>query len=239
MLANDVSVFAAFIAGLLLFFTPCVLPLIPVYLGYISGISVSGLTPGKRLEVLSHALLFVFGFSVVFILLGASVGFVGFLITDKASLLRYVFGATLIVFGLFMIGVLKIPFLMREFRYTGSFGKNVSCLRSFLVGAAFAFVWSPCIGPILGAILTLAYGSETATKGAFLLSVFSLGLAVPFLASALAIDFSLRIIKKLQRYVRVFEIVSGGFLVALGILALTDTLVKLNNMLPYSSFLWQ
>jgi len=238
MLVPDVSILAAFVAGMLLFFTPCVLPLIPVYLAYISGVSVSHVSAARRFVVLGHAILFVLGFSVVFVMLGASIGFVGFLVTDRVVLLRYISGGLLIAFGILMPGVIRFPFLMRDFRINHPMGKNVNLLRSFLIGAAFAFGWSPCIGPVLGGILTLAYGSQTALKGAVLLSIFSLGLAVPFLLSAFFVEYATRILKRIRVYVRIFEFAAGLFLIALGILILTDTLTTLNGLLPYSNLTW-
>lgn len=238
MLVPDVSIFAAFVAGILLFFTPCVLPLIPVYLAYISGVSVSHVSAARRLIILGHAILFVLGFSVVFVILGASIGFVGFLVTDKVEFLRYISGALLIVFGVLMLGFIKLPFLMRDFHITHPMGKNVNLIRSFLIGAAFAFGWSPCIGPVLGGILTLAYSSDTALNGAALLSIFSLGLAIPFLLSAFFVDFATRFFKRIRVYVRILEFGAGIFLIALGILILTDTLTTLNGLLPYSNLTW-
>ncbi len=238
MFDNNVSIIAAFVAGFLLFFTPCVLPLIPAYLGYISGISFSESKSQDRLKVVRHALFFVLGFSLVFVVLGASVGFVGFVVTDKITFLRYVFGGLLIVFGLFMIGILKIPFLMREWRIPDFAGKKVSYFRSLFVGIAFALAWTPCIGPVLGAILTFAYQSDTAFKGALLLSVFSLGLGIPFLISAFFIERILGLFKKLKKYTRIIEVFTGSFLVFLGVLVMTNYFEKLNSMLPYSDFSW-
>lgn len=239
MFVDDVSVLAAVIAGFLLFFTPCVLPLVPAYLGYISGISIAkSASKWERLLVLSHAILFTLGFSAVFVVLGASIGFVGFAIRDQTELLRYVFGSLLICFGLFMTGIFKIPFLMREWRPPISFGEKAGFLRSFAVGAAFALAWTPCVGPVLGAILTFAYSSATAAKGAFLLSVFSLGLAIPFVLSAVFLNAVLGFFKKLQKYTRVVEVLSGAFLIFLGVLVITNYLETLNSMLPFSNFTW-
>lgn len=238
MFIGNVGILAALLAGILLFFTPCVLPLIPVYLGYISGISLGRTAPESRFFLLTNALLFVFGFSAVFVLLGASIGFIGFAVAGRIEFLEKLFGGALILMGLLMIGVIKIPFLMRAFQFSPAFGEKTTYLRSFLVGVSFAFVWNPCVGPLLGAILTLAYDSKTVLRGTILLIVFSAGFGIPFLLSAVFIDRLRFFTKKIRGWIRLSELAGGALLISLGILVLFGALTKLNNLLPFSNFTW-
>jgi len=168
---EQVSLLVAFGAGLLSFLSPCVLPLVPVYLATVCGPEI--LEPGaekKRLPVFFHSLSFVIGFSLVFIILGAGVGLLGLTLGVNTALARYIAGGLLIAFGIFLLASLKIPWLNYERRLAPSTGTTTGYLRSLLIGAIFSLAWTPCVGPVLGGILTLAWSSETAWQGAYLLA---------------------------------------------------------------------
>ena len=223
-------VIPAFIAGILTFLAPCTLPLVPGYLGFISGVSVQDLqdtlkAKSARRKIFLNGFLFVVGFSFILILLGSLFGLGGSALVQYRIWLSRIGGIFVILFGLFMIGVLRLPFLNVE--------KNIGRINalkpgnpasSLIFGAAFAFGWTPCVGPILGSILTLAAASATVGQGAFLLSVFSLGLAVPFLIIAAGIGSASNYISKLSKYLNVISIIGGLFLVFLGILLFTNKL---------------
>ena len=204
----------AFIAGIFTFLAPCTLPLVPGYLGFISGAS------GTRWNIFLNGVFFMAGFSAVFISMGTLIGFVGatFLVPYRFWLGR-IGGIFVILFGLFMLDVLKIPFLMREKRLTApALFKRGNPINSFILGTAFAFGWTPCVGPILGSVLLLASTSSTALSGALLLAVFSAGLAVPFLLMALGIGSAPRYIKNISKYLHIVSIIGGIFLIFLGVL---------------------
>jgi len=215
----------AFGAGLLSFLSPCVLPLVPVYLGTVCGPEI--LEPGaekKRLPIFFHSLSFVVGFTLVFIILGASVGLLGFTFGINMVLTRYIAGGLLIAFGVFLIAALKIPWLNYERRLASSTGATAGYLRSLIMGAIFSLAWTPCVGPVLGGILTLAWSSETAWQGAYLLAVYSLGLGIPFLILGAAFDSVRPLLRRIQRYSIWSYIISGLLLIAVGILMLTGNL---------------
>lgn len=220
----------AFIAGILTFLAPCTLPLVPGYLGFISGVSLDDLkdpTKSKKahLKIFLNGLFFVIGFSAVFIALGTLAGFAGRGLFQYRFWLSRIGGIFVIIFGLFMMGVLKFNFLNKERRIRVPLvfrqGKPLS---SFILGSTFAFGWTPCVGPILGSILTLAAVSATAWQGAILLSVFSLGLAIPFLIIALAVNEASKHLQKALKYIHILYFISGGFLVFIGILLLTNSM---------------
>jgi cytochrome c-type biogenesis protein len=222
---EQVSLLVAFGAGLLSFLSPCVLPLVPVYLGTVCGPEI--LEPGaqkKRLPVFFHSLSFVVGFSLVFIILGASVGLLGFSLGINTALTRYIAGGLLVAFGLFLLAAIKVPWLNYEKRLAPSVGTTTSYLRSLIIGAIFSLAWTPCIGPVLGGILTLAWSSETAWQGAYLLAVYSLGLGLPFLIIGAAFDSIRPLLRRIHRYSTWSYIISGLLLIAVGILLLTGNL---------------
>jgi cytochrome c-type biogenesis protein len=211
---------AAFIAGVLSFLSPCVLPLVPGYVSLISGVTVEELQAGNKAErkkVMFHAFLFVMGFSVVFISFGAAATGLGRLLGQYREWILYAAGILIIIFGLHLTGILKIPFLYRDARLN-SVKSDATPFGSFLLGFAFAFGWSPCIGPILAAVLRYAAEQSTLAKGILLLAVYSLGLAVPFLATALAVDWFLHFYGKFRRHLHKVEVASGVLLIGLGIL---------------------
>ncbi len=216
----------AFGAGLLSFLSPCVLPLVPVYLASLAGpeIFVTGAYK-RRIPVFFHSLSFVIGFSIVFTILGAGVGLAGFAISAHLVLIRQIAGSLLIAFGLFMLVALKVPWLNYERRLSSSLGVTTGYLRSLLTGGIFSLAWTPCVGPILGGILTLALGSETAWQGASLLAVYSLGLGLPFLIIGAAFGSITPLLRRINRYSNWIYIISGLLLIAVGILILTNRLV--------------
>jgi cytochrome c-type biogenesis protein len=216
---THLSVGIAFLAGLVSFVSPCVLPLVPAYLSFLTGSSIeelrTGAAPAARLHVIAHALLFVAGFTVVFVALGATASTLGVALRSYQSLIQGIGGTIVVILGLHMMGLLQIPFLMRDTRMHLR-TEGGSYWMSAVVGIAFAAGWTPCIGPILSGIYALATQSQTVGQGAWLLFVYSLGLALPFLATAVAIDVVLPLLNRIKRFLRVIEIVSGAFLVIVG-----------------------
>lgn len=222
---EHIPLLVAFGAGLLSFLSPCVLPLVPVYLASLCGPEILETGAARsRIPIFFHSLSFVIGFSLVFVTLGAGVGLVGFALTSHLLISR-IAGSLLIVFGLFLFAALKVPWLNYEKRLTPSLGNTTGYLRSLLTGAIFSLAWTPCVGPILGGILTLAWGSETAWHGAYLMATYSLGLGVPFLIIGAAFDSISPLSKRIYRYSTPIYMVSGLLLIAVGILILTNNLI--------------
>lgn len=233
---KDISFPLAFLAGILSFLSPCVLPLVPSYVSFITGISFKDLTVGldrKRVRYLTmtNSAAFVAGFSSVFIALGVSSSAVGKFLFTYVDLIRIVGGILVIIFGFFIAGFLRLDFLMKDKKFHLS-GKPAGYLGTFVVGMTFAAGWSPCIGPILGTILVYAGSKGSALYGFQLLGVYSLGLAVPFFVSALAINVFLSYSPKIARSMRLIMIVSGLLLIVFGILLLTDQIKTLTRLLP-------
>jgi cytochrome c-type biogenesis protein len=220
----DVTFAGALLAGLLSFLSPCVLPLVPAYLSYISGVSVDALQSDApeqgrvRRHVLAQSVWFVLGFSLVFIALGASASFIGQWLLVHMAVLAKIAGVLIMVFGLHYMGVIRIPFLLMEARLDTSKVNPGHGLGAVLLGAAFAFGWTPCIGPILGAILALAGAQSQLGRGIGLLAVYSAGLAIPFLLAAFATGAFLRWAKRFRRHLHAVEVVSGVLLFAVGLL---------------------
>jgi len=234
--AQNLNLAAAFIAGILSFFSPCVLPLVPVYLGYMAGTAVSGLADSSRLRILAHALFFVLGFGLIFVFTGAAMGALGSLIYPLMPILVKVGGVILVILGLHMAGLITLPFLYAEKRFELGQHYRRNYWTSFLIGLVFAAGWTPCVGPILAAILLLAADSQTALTGALLLAVYALGLGIPFLAVAALVHIAVPALRKASRYLRLFSIAGGVLLMALGFLLLTDLwsglVAWLNYLLP-------
>jgi cytochrome c-type biogenesis protein len=220
---QDITLLVAFGAGLASFLSPCVLPVVPVYLASLSGPEIfEGKT--SRISTFLHSLSFVAGFTIVFMVLGVSAGLAGFAIGSYLPIIREIAGSLLIALGLFMLAALKVPWLNYERRLTQSTGRATGYLRSFLTGSLFSFAWTPCVGPILGGILTLAWASETALNGAYLLAVYSLGLGLPFLIIGATLDSAKPLLRRIYRYSGLIHIAGGILLIAVGILILTNNL---------------
>lgn len=214
-------------AGVLSFVSPCILPLMPAYISFISGVSVEGLREKNEKKVITNTILFIFGFSLIFILLGASATMLGQFLLSKIALFRKIAGIVVIILGLHLMGLFKIRVLYREKRFH-SFPRSLSILGPFLMGLAFAFGWTPCIGPILAAILAYAGTRQTINQGLLLLTAYSLGLGVPFLLTGLSINAFLRAFNKIKGYFRIIEIVSGVLLITIGLLIFTNNLQMLH-----------
>lgn len=223
---------AAFGAGIAAFVSPCILPLVPVYVAGLAGSSADGsVLSTRRFGTFPLAVAFVIGFSVVFVPLGALAAYLGSLSVNYVDIIRKVGGAVLIVLGVHTSGLVRIPLLYRQVRVDINTSGKTGLIRSLLMGLAFALGWTPCVGAVLGGILGLAYGSDTVWRGAWLLGVFCLGLGVPFLAVSLALGPAGRFLRSINRHMRVVSIVSGAILVALGILMVTGQLVRVTAWL--------
>jgi len=223
------GLFVAFLAGLLSFLSPCVLPLVPSYIGFLTGMTLPEMT-GRRRIALLHAVLFVAGFSLIFILLGASATALGGALKYYQVWIARVGGVLVILFGLLCLGVVKAGFLEQERRLQLQH-KPVGYLGSVLVGMAFGAGWTPCIGPVLGAILSLAATSDSVPRGMLLLGVYSAGLAVPFLLAAVAVESFLDWFQRFRRYLPWVMRVSGVLLIFVGILMATGQFTRLAGWL--------
>jgi cytochrome c-type biogenesis protein len=225
----SISFLTAFAAGILSFLSPCVLPLVPVYVANIAGASVLTTAPPDRRYIFLHTFSFVVGFSLVFIALGASLGLVGAAVPQ--GVLEKVGGALLITFGIFLIAATKVPWLNFEKRLDFTRAKGTGYVRSLLIGVIFSLGWIPCVGPILGGILTLAASSQTAWQGVYLLLAYCLGLGLPFIAVGLALGAASRYIRWLSRHAFITSIVAAVLLISVGILMLTGYLEYLMNIM--------
>lgn len=227
---------AAFTAGLVSFLSPCVLPLVPGYISLVSGASVDELKSDDNARVLGkvllHSLLFIAGFSVVFITLGASATWLGQVLLSRMSLLYRIAGLIIIIFGLHLTGLLKIGILYRDKRFHTA-GKPATAAGAFLIGFAFAFGWTPCIGPILAAILSLAASQETIRAGIALLALYSLGLAVPFLLTSLGINKFLKFYNRFRTHLHTVEVFSGVVLIVLGAMIFTNQFTRLASYFAF------
>ncbi|NNJ74047.1 MAG: cytochrome c biogenesis protein CcdA [Anderseniella sp.] len=240
----DVSIWAAFFAGLLSFLSPCVLPLVPPYLCFIAGTSLEELTGEAEADsavqrrALAASVLFVLGFSTVFIALGASASVIGQWLREATTweitigsmnfpVLTSVAGVIIIIMGLHFLGAFRIGFLSREVRYQQE-AKPVGWFGAYAIGLAFALGWTPCIGPVLAAILTVAGSADSVTTGAGLLAIYSAGLGVPFLLAAVAMPQFLVFMKKFRRHLGLVEKAMGGMLVVTGVMFLTGTFTTLS-----------
>jgi cytochrome c-type biogenesis protein len=233
---ENVTLLAAFGAGVLSFISPCVLPLIPGYLSYISGLSLDEMRgtlpaggagvavvapPAARRRVIVASLAFILGFSLVFIALGATASALGEFLRERLPLLNRIAGTIIIIFGLHTMGVLRIEWLYQEKRVHTQ-RSPAGVIGTMLVGIAFAFGWTPCIGPILAGIIFVAGSKETVGQGVQLLAAYSLGLGVPFFASALAINQFFGAMSRIRKHYHKVELVSGALLVAIGLLIFTS-----------------
>jgi cytochrome c-type biogenesis protein len=234
---SEVTYLAALMAGILSFISPCVLPLIPGYISFVSGVSLDEMrAPGARAsrrQVVATSMAFVLGFSLVFIALGASASALGQIVMQNLPLLGKIGGAIIIVFGLHTMGVFRLPFLEVERRVHAQ-RKPAGLIGALLVGIAFAFGWTPCIGPILAGILVVAGSRDTITDGVILLAIYSLGLGIPFLLTSLAIDRFFAVTARIRRHYHAIEMVSGALLVLIGLLIFTGQLTIIVRYLqPY------
>jgi cytochrome c-type biogenesis protein len=220
----------AFLAGLLSFLSPCVLPVVPSYLSYVTGISGAAELQRRRHLALLHAALFVVGFTLIFVALGATATAFGRLLNTYQHWLERLGGLLIVVFGLYTVGALKVGFLAREVRWDLG-DKPLGYLGSVLAGLAFGAGWTPCIGPILGSILLYTSSRADFAQGIWLLLAYSLGLAIPFLVAAWALERFLGWMKRFRRYVGVVEKVAGVLLIAFGLLLLTGTFTLLSGWL--------
>lgn len=231
--AENISLIVALVGGLLSFLSPCVLPLVPSYLSFISGASYDDLrdthagNPIRRRVMLS-AVFFVLGFSTVFLILGASFSFLGRFFASYQSIIQKIAGIIIIFFGLYIAGVFKLSFLMRTKELLPIKTKPTGYLGSTIVGFSFGAAWTPCIGPILGSILTLAASAQSMRAGVILLMVYSIGLAIPFLLTAWASGTFLNASRKLGRLLQVIHIAGGIFLIIIGILIVSGYFKMLN-----------
>lgn len=218
----------AFIAGILSFLSPCVLPLVPVYLATIAGVSVLSDNPPSRRYIILHTISFVVGFSIVFTALGASVGLLGAMI--PSGLLNNIAGVLLILFGLFLLAASRIPQLNYEKRLSFNQARGTGYLRSVTIGAIFSLGWIPCVGPVLGGILTVASTTQTVAQGIYLLLVYCLGLGLPFIGVGLAIGAASRYLGWLSRHAFATSIVSAVLLISIGVLMLTGNMAYISNL---------
>lgn len=218
---SQISVGLALLAGLASFLSPCVFSLVPAYVGYLGGRAAGGDAHSNRWATFRHGLAFVLGFSLVFVLLGVLASLAGGLLYDIRTWLAKIGGIVVIIFGLHMIGVLHIPFLAYDTRVSQAPDPKFGYLSSALMGVFFSAGWSPCVGPVLGAILTLAFNGGSISQGALLLSAYSIGLGIPFLLAALGIGWVTAILKKYSKVMRYVEIAMGILLVIVGVLLFT------------------
>ncbi len=222
---ENISVLVAFSAGLLSFLSPCVLPLVPVYLASLVGPEIFDTkVTGIRIPVFLHSLSFVIGFSLVFVAMGTIAGLTGYAINPSLALLNKISGSLLIAFGLFILAALKVPWLNYEKRLSPSLGNTSSYLRSLLIGGTFSLAWTACVGPVLGGILAIALNSATAWHGAYLLAFYSLGLGLPFLVIGVAFDSVAPLLKRIRRYSKLIYVISGLLLIVIGILIIMNKL---------------
>lgn len=227
--AGNLGILIAFSAGLLSFLSPCVLPLVPSYVTFITGMTLEDLQQTKR-ETLFHAITFVIGFSLIFLALGAGATVFGQLMLRYRDWISRIGGVLIIVFGLYMLGVFNLGFLMKDTRLHLS-DKPIGYLGTLVVGIAFGAGWSPCIGPILGAILTMAANEADLQRGLVLLLAYSMGLAVPFLAAALMVERFLKVFAKFRHQMVWVNRIAGAMLVLVGVLMVTNRFTMLATWL--------
>ncbi len=244
---QEVSFIMAFVAGTVSFLSPCVLPLVPGYLSFVSGMSFDELAMAHGKPVLvkraaSNAIFFILGFSTIFVALGASATAIGRFLLFQADFFLKIGGIIVILLGLHIMGIWKMGFLYREKRFIQTNpdkGRKNGLLSSYITGLAFAFAWTPCVGPILGAILAFAGTQETVHQGVVLLSIYSLGLGLPFLLTALAMQSFLTLFQRIRGYLRGIEIGAGLMVVTMGMVMVTNNLTWMTGQLTFlNRFVW-
>lgn len=231
---ENVTYFVAFVAGLLTFLSPCILPLIPSFIVYITGVSFkdlksNDLKKGVRAKTLSHTMLFIAGFTVVFILLGLTATVIGRTLFNYQHIIRIAGGILIIIFGLYLTGIINISALTKDHHI--KVAKGSTYLGSFLVGVTFAAAWTPCAGPILGSILVLAGTNSSMAHGALLLTIYSIGVAIPFIITALTTNYFLASFNKFTKIVGHINILGGIFLIIVGVLVATNYLQTISERL--------
>lgn len=235
-MTHQLSLPIALVAGLVSFLSPCVLPLIPGYISMLSGASMDELKAGGDAtlgaRVFRNAIAFVIGFSVVFVSLGASATAVGAFLLARRTVFNVVAGIVIIVFGLHLTGIIKIPFLYRDARLTTGKPKR-GILGAFILGFAFAFGWTPCIGPILAGILAVAATRNTVFEGMFLLAMYSAGLAIPFLLTSLGVGQFLKFYGRFKKHLQAVEVGSGVLLILIGVLIAFNRFTVLSGYLTF------
>ena len=234
----NITLGLAFVAGLASFLSPCVLSLVPAYVGYLGG-RVAGSNSSRsrsRWMTVSHGLAFVLGFSIVFVSLGVATSAIGILLYDARGILAKIGGVVVVIFGLHMIGVFRIPFLEYDTRRQELPDQKLGYVSSALMGVFFSAGWSPCVGPVLGAILTLSFSGGSVTQGASLLSAYSAGLAIPFLLAALAIGWVSTLIRRFGKVMRYVEIFMGAVLILVGVLLFLGTFEQIARFAPFIDF---
>lgn len=233
---SNISLILAFSAGLLSFLSPCVLPLVPAYISYLTGISINDIHSKKsKFTVLYKSLGFVIGFSIIFVIMGASITSLGRIFIKNLNLFRKISGIIILIFGLHTTGIFKIKLFSKEKRFL-SFKNTRGSFSSILMGMAFAAGWTPCVGPILSSILFYASSMETISMGIKLLMVYSLGLAIPFILTALAIECLSTKMSKLGKHLKVISIVSGVLMILMGILVFINKMSALSKYLNFINF---
>ncbi len=232
-MSENIGIIAAFTAGLLSFLSPCVLPIIPGYLSYLTGLTIAELSDQERSlgEVLLPALMFVAGFSTVFVIFGATASVIGQVLLDYRDIVEKVAGVALVAFGVLMLGVIKVPWLYGEARVDLARARKFGVGAGFVMGMAFAAGWTPCVGPILGSILALASATGSVAQGALLLLAYSLGLGLPFIAVALLFGRVRPVLQWISRHALVLNRVAGAVLVILGLLVFFGRLGTLSTWL--------
>ena len=241
---GDVSLLAAFVAGIFSISSPCILPLVPIYLAHIAGVTVGETGTAARASVIRNAAAYIVGFSIVFIAMGAALGAVGstasaldFFAQNRVWLVR-IGGLMLIVLGLYQTGIIRIPFLDRDRRLSIRMGAPGSMTSSFVIGVGFGAGWSPCVGPILGAILTMAAGQGSVERGTLLLTLYTLGLAVPFMLAALAFGSAPDILRKINGRLHTITLVSGAILLGVGVIMILGVyqqlFVEISRIAPWT-----
>jgi cytochrome c-type biogenesis protein len=227
---GNFPVITSFIAGILTFISPCILPLIPVYITLITGFSIDQLNNKKNiLPALLCSLTFIAGFTTIFVILGLSVTVIGQIVLNNINLLRWIGGTVVIIFGIHLLGIIKIPLLYKQFSWTDKIKKTSNYFTIYLIGCAFALSWTPCVDPILASILLLASTSQTIGQGTLLLLVYSAGLAIPFILTALFVNKFLFLFEKIKQHYKLIEIITGSLLIIVGILVITNNFSLITN----------
>lgn len=227
---SNVSLFMAFGAGFLSFFSPCILPLIPVYIMYMTGVSLEDELKNRRVLALTRTLGFVLGFTIVFMIMGTSASFIGKVFVRNKEIFSKISGVLIIIFGLNMMGILKFDFL-KGIGNVKAPKRMKNWFSSILMGMAFAAGWTPCFGPILGSILIYAGGSDTVAKGVYLLLVYSIGMAIPFILTALFINTFNKLMLKGEKFIEYIPKIGGFVMIIFGLLVFFDKMMEISGLL--------